>query len=62
MTAGPFDNIWQFFTKQEREILLRATVEDMLAPYDAIDPEVPVDLRARFMARVRSRAAGGTES
>ena len=52
MTAHPYDNIWRFFSKEERQILLRATVEDMIEPSDALAPAVPVALRARFMALV----------
>ena len=52
MTAHPYDNIWRFFSKEERQILLKATVEDMLAPSDALAPAVPAALRARFMALV----------
>ena len=52
MTAGPYDNIWRFFTPDERQILLKATVEDMLEPSDALAPAVPAALRARFMALV----------
>ena len=52
MTAGPYDNIWRFFTPDERQILLKATAEDMLAPSDALAPAVPAALRARFMALV----------
>ena len=52
MTAGPYDNIDRFFTEEERLILLSATVEDMLAPSDALAPAVPAALRARFMALV----------
>ena len=51
MTSA-YDNIWRFFAPSERQILLRATVEDMLAPSDALDPAIPVALRARFMALV----------
>ena len=32
--------------------MLSATVEDMLAPSDALAPAVPAALRARFMALV----------
>lgn len=52
MTQNPYDNIWRFFTKEERQILLGATVEDMLDPLDVLDPAVPVALRARFIALV----------
>ena len=52
MTAGPYDNIWRFFTPDERQILLKATAEDMLAPSDALAPAVPASLRAKFMAVV----------
>lgn len=52
MTTHPYDNIWRFFTKEERQILLGATAEDMLAPSDVLDPAVPAALRARFMALV----------
>ena len=52
MTQSPYDNIDQLFTEEERLILLSATVEDMLAPSDALDPAIPAALRARFMALV----------
>ena len=52
MTQSPYDNIDRFFTEEERLILLSATVEDMLAPSDALAPAVPAALRARFMALV----------
>jgi len=52
VTKGPFDNLWQFFTRQERQILLSASVDDMLAPSDQLDAKVPAALRARFMALV----------
>ena len=52
MTQSPCGNIDRFFTEEERLILLSATVEDMLAPSDALAPAVPVALRARFMALV----------
>ncbi|MGO8788594.1 MAG: hypothetical protein ACLQVL_14600 [Terriglobia bacterium] len=52
MTQNPYDTIWRFFTPAERHILLKATVEDMLEPSDALAPAVPVALRARFMALV----------
>ena len=52
MTQSPYDNIDRFFTEEERLILLSATVEDMLAPPDALGPAVPAALRAKFMALV----------
>jgi hypothetical protein len=50
--TGPFANIWRFFTRAEREILLAATPDDMLAPSDALGARVPEKLRARFLAIV----------
>ncbi len=52
MTTHPYDNIWRFFTEEERLILLSASVDDILEPPDSLDPAVPAALRARFMALV----------
>jgi hypothetical protein len=53
--VSAFDDLWKHFTPREREILLTATPDDMLAPSDDLYAKIPAALRAKFMAQVIKR-------
>jgi hypothetical protein len=53
--VSAFDDLWKHFSPREREILVSATADEMLAPPDDLYARVPVELRAKFMAQVIRR-------
>ena len=50
-----FDDLWKHFTPREREILLTATPDDMLAPSDDLYAKIPAALRAKIPAALRAK-------
>jgi len=47
--------LWKQFTTEERALLATATVDDVMAPAEALGARLPATLRAKFMAEVIRR-------